>query len=1111
MIICVSEEHDHFEGDETLDMPPRSFGGPETSEELMSRLPPTIGRYRLVETIGWGGMGVVYRAEQDRPHRTVAVKLLRPECADQTRVRRMEQEAEMLGRLQHPGIAQVFDAGTWDTGIGAQPFLVMEYIDGVTLVEYASAAGLDRDARIELLIMVCDAVQHAHDRGVLHRDIKPSNILVTGQGHPKVLDFGVATLADRVESLQQTLTASGTLIGTTAYMSPEQAMGNIDAIDARSDVYALGVVAFEVLGGRLPLDLGGLTLAGQVEVIRDAPPRSLGSIDASLGGDVQIVIEKAIAKEPGRRYANARGLAEDLRRVLEHEPIHARPPSVLYRMARFVRRHRVLVGSTTAIVAVLLAGAIVSGVLAIEAREAAHDANRRLQQVRGLAFSMIVDLEDRLMDVHGATELHEFTVQTGLQYLTELEQEQIADPGLRRDAAYAWGRIADVQGNPGRGNLGQLDEAVESYGRGIALIGGSGHEALRRSLRIRRAQVLLALGELQAAAGDLDTAELISVSDDVLSELELLAARASIQLAQGARGESLDTLRAASTTAAALSGGADVRGARVVTDLGTLLLDTGLATEAMRQLDLADEMWAQLLEQPKWRQVAQAARGRVARQRGLAQLALGHSEEAAELFEAQARLARGRAWNDPTNERAAIDLGEALSSYGQALSSLSGRQDEAVRVLREAEQVFAGAAETSDSVEVHRGLASVRGKLVDVERSESRYEAAYEVLDVAERDLEAAAANRGDRALRIAKAGLALDRAELMRHQRADRSKALEIARGAVRVLEEAHVEGLGGGELTGRVIAGQLALLRLESVLGNGEEAVKCGRRAVVLADSLADRDPQNLLLKRTASMAHRYLGDALSWVGETEQAIAQTDVAVALLESSVSLDPTSDQLQRSLAATHYRAGLIHRRSEQWRDAQASFEASASIDQARLDRSPESHLAMSDVLSDVDKVASCQLALGDFEGAVISAGRSVSLAERMLAASPDAVERQRLVATSTMRLVDACVKGERIDEALGVCDRLEPMLAAWLRARPEHVGLRQARAAMCMQMANMLQPRVREGSGDEPERLRFAELLDEAEEILRATIQEGAGGPREEEGLKWLESMRVDAGIAPD
>ncbi|MDP7070114.1 MAG: serine/threonine-protein kinase [Phycisphaerales bacterium] len=1104
----MNDDPHQADGDETLGMPPRPLDGPETSSEQMSRLPPSIGRYRLIETIGWGGMGVVYRAAQDRPARTVAVKLLRPECADPIRARRMEQEAEVLGRLQHPGIAQVFDAGTWDSGFGAQPFLAMEFIDGVTLVEYAGAHGLDREARIELVIMVCDAVQHAHDRGVLHRDLKPSNILVTQQGHPKVLDFGVATLTDPVEGLRQTLTASGTLIGTTAYMSPEQASGAVDEIDERSDVYAIGVIAYELLAGRLPLDLGGLTLAGMVKVIQETPPRSLGSIDSGLGGDLQVVLEKALSKEQGRRYASPRALADELRRVLDHEPIQARPASSLYRTGRFVRRHRVLVGASAAVVLVLLLGAIVSTVLAIQAIESERSAMRRLQQLRGLATSMVVDLEDRIMDVQGATELHEFTVQTGLQYLAELEQEALADPALRRDAAYAWGRIADVQGNPNRGNLGRLDDALESYSQGIAIAGGAAFQDLRRSLLLRRAQVLLALGRLQDAEADLGAAESIPNHDDLLAGLEMSATRARVEAAQGLLNESLETLRAASVQATAMPTGGDIRAARVVGDLAVSLLDAGIASEAVRRLDDAEAMWLQLAEAPKWQQVARAARGRLARERGLAMVALGRSEEAAAIFESQARRARGRAWNDPTNERAATDLGDALSSYGQALSGLSGRQEEAVALLREAEAVLAAVASTSESVEVHHALAGVRGKLVDVERAESRYEAAYEVLDRAERDLAAAAAGKDDRSLRIAMASLALDRAELMRHQRVDRPQALDIAQAAVQELEAAYEEGLGGGELTGRLIAGQLALLRLQTALGHFEQAIASGRRAVVLADSLTRRDPGNLLLTRTASMAHRYLGDALSGVGKTDEAIAEIDAAIALMEASSTLDPSSDQLQRSLAATHYRAGLILRRAERWDEARAAFEASAAIDQARLDRSPESHLAMSDVMSAVDKVASCQMAVGDMDAAAISARRSVSLAERMLEGAPDAVERQRQVASSTLRLLQACVRGGRSDEASAVFDRLEPQLTAWLEARPEHAGLRQSRASMCMMLATARLPELKDGNGDPAARARFAALLDEAEAILTASIQEGSGGAREEAGLKHLESMRVDAGL---
>ena len=206
------------------------------------RLPETIGHYRILRLIGEGGMGSVYQAEQENPHRIVALKVIKPGFVNGELLHRFEQEAHALGRLQHPGIAQIYEAGTADSGFGPQPYFAMEFIEGRTLIEFAEQRHLNLRARLELIAKICDAVNHAHQRGIIHRDLKPANILVDEAGQPKILDFGVARVTDSdAEATRQT--DLGQLIGTLAYMSPEQVQPNLLELDIRSDVYALGVIA----------------------------------------------------------------------------------------------------------------------------------------------------------------------------------------------------------------------------------------------------------------------------------------------------------------------------------------------------------------------------------------------------------------------------------------------------------------------------------------------------------------------------------------------------------------------------------------------------------------------------------------------------------------------------------------------------------------------------------------------------------------------------------------------------------------------------------------------------------------------------------------------------
>lgn len=340
----------------------------------ISPLPERIGEYRILERLGQGGMGVVYRARQEKPDRLVALKVVRPGWLSASVQRRFAHEAEVLGRLQHPGIAQIYEAGTARTDAGSQPFFAMELVDGKPIGEYASAAKLATAARLELIAKVCDAVEHAHQKGVIHRDLKPANILVDASGAAKVLDFGIArvTNSDAVRTMGETRT--GQLIGTLAYMSPEQAGGDPRMLDTRSDVYALGVIAYELLTGQLPYGLDGKPLADAVRIIAEQPARPLGSTHRTLRGDLETIVSKSLFKEPDRRYASAAEMATDIRRYLHHEPILARPSSTIYQLKKMAQRHRGLVAGLSATLLVLIAGTVVSMAFAIQANERAKEA-----------------------------------------------------------------------------------------------------------------------------------------------------------------------------------------------------------------------------------------------------------------------------------------------------------------------------------------------------------------------------------------------------------------------------------------------------------------------------------------------------------------------------------------------------------------------------------------------------------------------------------------------------------------------------------------------------------------------------------------------------------------
>lgn len=313
----------------------------------------TVGGVRLLRLIAEGGMGRVYEGIQDTPRRAVALKVLRPGLLARGSIRRFLRETEILGRLQHPGITQVYSAGTFEIAGTQLPYFVMELIPAaLPITQYARERGLSISERLDLFCLACDAVAHAHARGVVHRDLKPSNMLVDAEGRPKVIDFGIAS--GNVEFAEHfTMTATGQLLGTVQYMSPEQSEGN-NAVEARSDVYSLGMVLHELVTGQLPYDVRGESLIGAARIIQERRPLRIRSLEGDAPPGLALVMEQSLEKDPTRRFADAAALTEAVRLNRQNGPVTStfalRRQLLIYRIKRVPLRRWIVAGALGSVI-----------------------------------------------------------------------------------------------------------------------------------------------------------------------------------------------------------------------------------------------------------------------------------------------------------------------------------------------------------------------------------------------------------------------------------------------------------------------------------------------------------------------------------------------------------------------------------------------------------------------------------------------------------------------------------------------------------------------------------------------------------------------------------------
>ncbi len=538
-LLEFQDGNENFIETSALEITARSVGA-EAQDEMAGA---QIGPFQVEREIGRGGMGAVYLAQQNDNHyqRQVAIKIIKRGMDSDEIVRRFRNERQILANLTHPNIAGLYSGGTTDSGL---PFFVMEYVAGKPINEYCAAQDLSIEERLKLFRTICSAISYAHQNLVIHRDLKPTNILVTDDGVPKLLDFGIAKLlkADDEAPLTETMLR----VMTPEYASPEQARG--ERMTTASDVYSLGVVLYELLTGQRPYRLKNCLPHEIAQIIservparpstaispvEDMPegaaststtqptgkdrPAELAKLRRSLRGDLDNIVLMAIRKDPARRYQSVEQFSEDIRRHLERLPVRARKDTFDYRASKFIRRNRLGVAAAAVVIVVLLAGIFAT-------RWQAHRAERRFNDVRALANSFLFEFDDSIKDLQGATPARELVVRRSLQYLDSLSRESANDPALQLELATAYERIGSIQGNSYYSNLGDTEGALRSYRTSVALLEriattAPDPRALRRQLAASYsglADMLYVKNELQEALANYDKAAglLRGVSDE---------------------------------------------------------------------------------------------------------------------------------------------------------------------------------------------------------------------------------------------------------------------------------------------------------------------------------------------------------------------------------------------------------------------------------------------------------------------------------------------------------------------------------------------------------------------------------------------------------------------
>jgi eukaryotic-like serine/threonine-protein kinase len=969
--------------DETGASDPEQAPGSRSVHSMRDGPGSLIGPYKLLQRIGEGGMGAVYLAEQDRPvRRRVALKVVKPGMDTEQVVARFEAERQALAIMDHPSIAKVFDAGVTDSG---RPYFVMELVKGVPITEYCDAVHLTPKERLELFIPVCQAIQHAHQKGIIHRDIKPSNVLVAmqdGKPVPKVIDFGIAKAIDQRLTEKTFFTQHGAIIGTLEYMSPEQAEISAMDIDTRADIYALGVLLYELLTGSTPLERVRLREAGYSEILRrireEEPPKpstrlsesrdSLPSVAASrkteparltrlLRGDLDWIVMKALEKDRTRRYESASGFARDIERHLQGDPVEAGPPSAVYRLRKLARKHRAGL-ITAAVVLLCLIGGIVGTTLGLfQARRQTKIAGdqRQKAQDRLIEIEKINRQLDESIRREGKANVDLKTANTQVQARFDLAMEAIKTfhTGVAEDVL-----LKNDNLKPMRDRL--LQNAAGFYKRLEGELSSQTDRTSRRAL----AQAYYEMARLAGQIGATEQA--------IADHRQALAVRRELAKSATTDGEAKDAV------------------ARSLIDLAKPLAQSGSADEAWALYAEARMLLEGLVRDWPGEALFQIDLATCHGEISFLLSQIGKPEQALAALKAARMIAQKLADANPAETHFQKHLAKCHCDIGVLLSN-TGKPAEALVSYQAARAIQQRLADAQpDVTEFQRDLATSHHNI-------------GMLLGETGKPREALTSNEAARAI----------------------------------------LEKLASAQPAVTQFQSELALSHnnmglLLSATGKTEEALASYAAARTIEQKLVDANPGVTRFQSVLANLHLNIGNLLNETGKPPEALVSYHAARAIQKRLADANPTMTQIHSELATTYTNIGRLLNTSGKPGDALTSFNAARAIQQRLADANPAVTEFQLKLSRNFNAIGVLLRDTGKQGEALVSYQAARVIQQRLADANPTVIDFQLSIAGSHQNIGNSLRATGKRGEALASLESARAIYAKLVDANPAMIRIQR-------------------------------------------------------------------------